>query len=51
MKIRAKLAFGNFVPGDEVEVPDGCIFDTTYFERADEAPPVEDTPDPKGGDK
>lgn len=24
-------AFGNFVPGDEVLIPDGAVFDTTYF--------------------
>ncbi len=24
-------AFGNFVPGDEVEVPDGAVFDGAYF--------------------
>ena len=24
--------FGNFVPGDEVEVPDGAEFDRYYFE-------------------
>lgn len=28
-------AFGNFVPGDEVEVPEGA-FDTYYFERKSE---------------
>lgn len=25
-------AFGNFEPGDEVEVPDGANFDTAFFE-------------------
>ena len=25
--------FGNFKPGDEVEVPDGAVFDRTYFEE------------------
>jgi hypothetical protein len=29
-----KKTFGNFVPGDEVEVPDGAAFDTTHFEMA-----------------
>jgi hypothetical protein len=23
--------FGNFEPGDEVEVPDGAVFDSYYF--------------------
>jgi hypothetical protein len=35
--------FGNFKPGETVEVPDGAGFDHAYFERADEEPtPVED---------
>ena len=25
--------FGNFEPGDRVEVPEGAIFDTAYFRR------------------
>jgi hypothetical protein len=32
MKLVCKNAFGNFKPGDEVEVPDGAVFDGTYFE-------------------
>lgn len=28
--------FGNFVPGDTVEVPEGAVFDTFYFKQADE---------------
>ena len=28
--------FGNFMPGDEVEVPDGALFDRFYFETAGE---------------
>lgn len=27
--------FGNFEPGDELEVPDGAVFDTAYFEQAE----------------
>lgn len=34
MKLECVRAFGNFVPGDEVEVPDGAIFDTTHFTEA-----------------
>jgi hypothetical protein len=30
--------FGNFKPGDTVEVPEGA-FDTAYFERAEEPAP------------
>lgn len=37
MLIRCVRAFGNFQPGDEVEVPDGAIFDRAYFTQA-EAP-------------
>jgi len=29
--------FGNFVPGDEVEVPAGAVFDTFYFKVASPA--------------
>lgn len=25
--------FGNFVPGDEIEVPDGDVFDVAYFKE------------------
>lgn len=34
--------FGNFKPGDTVEVPDGAAFDHAYFE---EAADVEDDED------
>jgi hypothetical protein len=37
MLLRCTNAFGNFKPGDEVEVPDGAVFDTAFFELA-EAP-------------
>lgn len=33
MFLKCKVAFGNFKPGDEVEVPDGGEFDTVYFEQ------------------
>ena len=32
MKLRCHRAFGNFTPGDEVEVPDGAVYDNHYFE-------------------
>lgn len=32
MTLRCIRAFGNFKPGDEVEVPDGAEFDGYYFE-------------------
>jgi hypothetical protein len=31
-------AFGNFVPGDELEVPDGAVFDSAYFEARPASP-------------
>jgi len=34
MLLRCTNAFGNFVPGDEVEVPDDAVFDSAHFERA-----------------
>ena len=37
MLLRCTNAFGNAEPGDEVEVPDGAIFDTAYFEVAEPA--------------
>lgn len=37
-------AFGNFKPGDEVEVPDGAAFDTAHFE-------VKQAPEKPKGDK
>lgn len=40
MLLRCHTPFGNFVPGDEIEVPDGAEFDTAHFEQAEpeEAP-------------
>lgn len=34
MIIRCIHPFGNFNPGDELEIPDEAVFDETYFERA-----------------
>ena len=50
MNLKCVRAFGNFVPGDEVEVPDGAIFDHYYFEEVPVPAPVT-TKTPKGGDK
>ena len=44
MQLRCKNAFGNFKPGDEVEVEDGAVFDTAHFERAEEEPAEEEAP-------
>jgi hypothetical protein len=35
MLLRCHTAFGNFVPGDEIEVPDGAVFDGAHFEQAE----------------
>ena len=48
MKLVNKEPFGNFVPGDEVEVPDGSIFDSMFWDEIDEAKPADDK---KKGDK
>lgn len=34
-------AFGNFLPGDEVPVPDGAVYDTAYFTEKVDAPKAE----------
>jgi hypothetical protein len=39
MLLRCVRSFGNFVPGDEVEAPDGAVFDHVYFEQAAEPKP------------
>lgn len=31
MRLRCTHAFGNFVPGDEIEVPEGAVYDGYYF--------------------
>jgi len=36
MLLRNVRPFGNFVPGDTVEVPDGAEFDHVFFEEAPE---------------
>lgn len=33
-KVVCIAPFGNFKPGDEVEIPDGAKFDTSYFQVA-----------------
>lgn len=43
--------FGNFKPGDTVEVPDGAAFDHAYFELAEEVKPVEDEAPGKGAEE
>lgn len=49
MKIKCIRAFGNFLPGDVVEVPADNTFDTYFFEAfaADEKAPKNND----GGDK
>jgi hypothetical protein len=37
MQLRCKNAFGNFKPGDKVEVPDDAAFDQAYFEKVEAA--------------
>lgn len=43
MQLRCKNAFGNFTPGQTVEVPDGAVFDTAYFEL--DEPVTEEAPE------
>jgi hypothetical protein len=33
VKLKCKETFGNFVPGDELEVPDGVIYDKAFFDE------------------
>lgn len=35
MKLVCVKPFGNFVPGDEVEVPEDSGFDPFYFQKAE----------------
>ena len=45
MILKCKVSFGNFQPGDEVEVPDGVVFDPGHFEAKDEpVKPVKKAP-------
>lgn len=37
MLLCCKDAFGNFEPGDTVEVPDGAVFDRAHFEEVADA--------------
>lgn len=37
MILLCRRPFGNFQPGDTLEVPDGAIYDTTYFEEKEPA--------------
>lgn len=38
--------FGNFLPGDQIEVPDGALFDHQYFEAG-----YQPDTDPEGDEK
>ena len=50
MVLRCTHAFGNFKPGDEVEVPDGSEFDHAYFEQdTNVRPEGKETPKQKEG--
>ena len=33
MILKCRREFGNFKPGDLVEVPDGAVFDGVYFDE------------------
>ena len=44
MKLRCTRPFGNFTPGDEIDVPDGAVFDGAFFEEAELKPVVPETP-------
>lgn len=41
-------AFGNKVPGDEVEVPDGSEYDAAYFKEKAAEPPAPQVPAQEG---
>lgn len=42
MKLKCKEPFGNFVPGDELDVPDGVIYDKAFFAEVPASPAAED---------
>jgi hypothetical protein len=42
VKLKCKEAFGNFVPGDELDVPDGAIYDKAFFGEVPATPVTED---------
>lgn len=44
MLLRCHTAFGNFVPGDELEVPDGAVYDRAYFGQAPAKPAAAPAP-------
>ena len=44
MQVRCKKAFGNAVPGDVREVPDGAATDPEYWEPAAAPPPAPAAP-------
>ncbi len=46
MKIICIKAFGFKVPGDEVDVPDGSVFDEDHFKLAPKPPEVNKTAKP-----
>jgi hypothetical protein len=43
MILRCRESFGNFVPGDLVEVPDSAVFDGAYFEQVEPDGSVEES--------
>jgi hypothetical protein len=43
--LKCSRPFGNFNPGDEVEVPDGAEFDHAHFECAEQPELKEEKPD------
>ena len=51
MQLVCVRPFGNFKPGDEVEVPDGAVFDKFYFEVSEPDKPEPDEPADKGKGK
>lgn len=52
MLLRCHTAFGYHAPGDEVEVPDGAVFDAYYYELAEPEPePKPEPEEPAEADK
>lgn len=51
LKIKNVRPFGNFVPGDVVEVPDGASFDVFHFVKVDEPDQATPSSSPEGGVK
>ena len=48
MILKNVVAFGNFQPGDTLTVPDGAVYDTSYW--VEDAPAQPNT-NPQGGVK